>query len=54
MQNDKITHLLVPSWGVNVNITSRIEQWVNESYLIFVFQDKGSSVVPYKLYVIRR
>jgi len=54
MQNDKITYLLVPSVGVNTQISDQIEQWVHNGYLSFVLQDKGSSVIPYKLYVIRR
>jgi len=54
MQNDKFTHLLVPSKGVNTEIENQIEQWVNDGYLSFVLQDKGSSVILYKLYAIRR
>lgn len=53
MQNNKITHLLVPS-NVNPKITDRIEQWVKEGYLRFVLQDKGSTVILYRLYAINR
>ena len=54
MQNDKITHLLVPAFNVHPKITDQIEQWVNNGHLSFVLQDKGSSIIPFKLYVIRR
>jgi hypothetical protein len=54
VQNDRITHLLVPTTGINTEITNQIEQWVNDGYLSFVFQDKGSSTIPYRLYIIRR
>lgn len=54
MQNDKITHLLVPAVNVDPKITDQIEQWVNNGYLSFVLQDKGSSIILFKLYAIRR
>jgi len=54
MQNDKITHLLVPSTGVDARITNQIEQWTQDGQLTFVLQDKGSSVIPYKLYAVMR
>lgn len=54
MQNNKISHLLVPSVGVNPEITKQIEQWVEENKLIFVFQDKGSSIILFKLYAVKR
>jgi hypothetical protein len=54
LQNDKITHLLVPSGGVSAEITKRIEQMINDDYLSLVLEDKGSTVTLYKLYVIRR
>lgn len=54
MQNKKITHLLVPTTGVHAVIKDQIEQWVNEGRLTFVMQDKGSSVIPYRLYKINQ
>jgi hypothetical protein len=54
IQNREITHLLVPSTGVNAEILSRIEQLVADGRLTFLLQDQGSSVIPYRLYVIKR
>lgn len=54
MQNDNITHLLVPTTSINAGIADRIDQWVDEGYLKFLLQDRGSSVIPYRLYVIQR
>jgi len=54
MQNDKLTHLLVPAFNVHPEIADQIEQWVNDGYLSFVLQDEGSSIIPFKLYAIRR
>jgi len=54
MQNDKITHLLVPAFNVHPEIADQIEQWVNNGTLSFVLQDEGSTIIPFKLYVIRR
>lgn len=54
MQNEEITHLLVPTTGVHIEIKDRIEQLVNDGRLTFIMQDKGSSVIPYRLYKINR
>ncbi|NUQ85361.1 MAG: hypothetical protein HUU11_11660 [Anaerolineales bacterium] len=54
MQNENITHLLVPSTADNIEIWNLIEKWVNEGYLTFILQDQGSSVIPYRLYAIKR
>jgi len=54
MQNDKITHLLVPAFNVHPEIAAQIEQWVNNGTLSFVLQDEGSTIIPFKLYVINR
>ena len=54
MQNDKITHLLVPAFNVHPEIAAQIEHWVNNGTLSFVLQDEGSTIIPFKLYVINR
>ena len=54
MQNENITHLLVPSTGVNARILEQIDQMVVDGELTFLFQDQGSSVIPYRLYAFRR
>lgn len=54
MQNDKISHLLVPAFNVHPKIADQIEQWVNNGQLSFVLQDQGSTIIPFKLYAIRR
>lgn len=54
IQNREITHLLVPSTGVNVEISDRIEQLAADGELTFLLQDQGSSVIPYRLYAIKR
>jgi hypothetical protein len=53
LQNDKITHLLIPSGGVSAEVTKRIEQLINDGYLSLVLEDKGSTVTLYKLYAVR-
>lgn len=54
IQNREITHLLVPSTGVNPEISVRIEQMVINEEVTFLLQDQGSSVIPYRLYAIKR
>lgn len=53
LQNEAVTHLLVPSTGVNPEILARIEQMVINEELTFLLQDQGSSVIPYRLYAIK-
>lgn len=54
MENEKLTHLLVPSTADNAEIWRQIEQWVDEGHLSFMLQDQGTTIIPYRLYAIRR
>lgn len=54
LQNRDITHLLVPSTGIPTKTWDRIEQMAASGELTFLLQDKGSSVIPYRLYAFRR